>query len=178
MSLKEKQKKTKYLAVSAMLCALGVILLSLGSLIEVLDISVACIASLLCIYAVIEIGGVYPWLIWAVTSVLAMILLPQKTPAVFYACFAGFYPILKEKLEKRPTKVALPVKLLVFHASLLLMYAGMKLFAPAALEGDGYTWIYLAAYAVSFGVFFLYDIALTRLITLYLYRFRNRFKLK
>ena len=27
MSLKEKQKKTKYLAVSAMLCALGVILL-------------------------------------------------------------------------------------------------------------------------------------------------------
>ena len=178
MSLKDKQKRTKYMVVSAMLSALGVIFLSLGSLIEVLDISVAVIASFLCIYAVIEIGGIYPWLIWATTSVLAMILPLQKTPVIFYACFAGFYPILKEKLEKHPTRVALPIKLIVFHASLLLMYAGMKLFAPEALEGNEFGWILLAAYAVSLVVFFLYDFALTRLITLYLYRFRNRFKIK
>ena len=94
------RKRTKYLTVSAMLCALSVIILSLGSLIEVLDITTAVLASLLCIYAVIEMGGAYPWLIWPVTSILALLLLPQKTPALFYALFAGFYPILKEKLEK------------------------------------------------------------------------------
>ena len=76
------RKRTKYLTVCAMLCALSVIILSLGSLIEVLDISVAVFASLLCIYAVIEIGGAYPWLVWLVTSVLALLLLPQKTPAL------------------------------------------------------------------------------------------------
>ena len=36
-----------------MLSALGVVLLSLGALIEVIDISMAVIASLLCVFAVI-----------------------------------------------------------------------------------------------------------------------------
>lgn len=166
------------MVIGAVLSALGVIILTLGSLIEVLDVSVAVIASFLCIYAVIEMGGVYPWLIWLVTSVLSLILLPQKTPALFYACFAGFYPILKEKLEKYPVKFAMPIKLLIFHISLLLMYVGMRLFLPTALEGTEFGWILLALYALLVVVFFLYDYALTRIISLYLYRFRNRFKIK
>ena len=84
------QKRTKYLTVSAMLSALGVVLLGIGALVEVLDVTTAIAASFLIIYAVIELGGVYPWLIWLVTSSLALILLPQKTPALFYALFAGF----------------------------------------------------------------------------------------
>ena len=76
------RKQTKYLTVSAMLAALGVVLLSLGAMVEVLDISVAVLASLLTVYAVIEMGGAYPWLIWLVTSVLSLLLLPQKTPVI------------------------------------------------------------------------------------------------
>ena len=94
------RKRTKYLTVSAMLSALGVIFLALGAFIEVLDITTAVLASMLCIYAVIEMSGAYPWGIWVVTSILSLLLLPIKTPALFYALFAGFYPILKEKLER------------------------------------------------------------------------------
>ena len=178
-SFEKKKQQTKYLTVSAMLCALSVIILMLGSFIEVIDLSVSVIASLLCVYAVIEIGGMYPWLIWAVTSVISLLLLPQKTPALFYALFAGFYPMIKEKLEQRfrPT-VAMPIKLGVFHVSLVLMYGVLRLFLPAQLEGLVIGWILLGLYVAAVGVFLLYDYALTKLISGYLYRWRKYFKLK
>ena len=90
---KKTSTQVKYLTVSAMLCALGVVILGLGAVIEVLDITVAVIASLLTVYAVIEIGGAYPWLIWVVTSIVALLLLPLKTPVLFYAFLTGYYPV-------------------------------------------------------------------------------------
>ena len=96
-----KHNSTRKLTTCALLAALGVVLLYLGSLVEVLDVSMAVIVSLFCIFAVIEYGGSAPWLIYAVTGVLSLILLPIKTPALLYLLFFGYYPILKEKLEKR-----------------------------------------------------------------------------
>ena len=146
-SIESRKQQTKKLVVSAMLCALGVILLMLGAFIEVIDLSVAVIASFLCIYAVIEIGGAYPWLIWIVTSLISLLFLPLKTPAIFYALFAGYYPMVKEKLEKRfsPT-IAIPLKLAVFHVSLALMYGALRLFLPAQLEGIIWSWMLLAPF--------------------------------
>ena len=68
-------------------------MLYLGSMVEVLDISMAVIASLICVFAVIEYGKGYPWLIFSVTAILSLLLLPNKFPAVVYGCFMGFYPI-------------------------------------------------------------------------------------
>ena len=175
----KKKQQTKFLTVSAMLCALGVIILMLGSFIEVIDLSVAVVASLLCVYAVIEMGGMYPWLIWVVTSVLSLLLLPQKTPALFYALFAGFYPMIKEKLEQhfRPA-IAIPIKLGAFHVSLALLYAVLRLFLPAQLEGLVLGWFLLGLYATCIIAFFLYDYALTKLISGYLFRWRRYFRIK
>ncbi len=173
------RKETKYLTVSAILCALGVVLLMLGSLISVLDISVAVIASLLCVYAVIEMGGAYPWLIWVVTSILSILLLPQKTPALFYALFAGFYPILKEKLEKLRRPITLLLKLIVFHLSLALIVLVGTLFFPGFLgTTPGAWWFFAVLYLMCLVCFLLYDFALSRLITFYLIRLRNRFRIK
>lgn len=167
------------MVVGAMLCALGFIILALGAFIEVIDLSVAVIASLLCVYAVIEMGGIYPWLIWIVTSVLALLLLPQKTPALFYALFAGFYPMVKEKAEGkfRPT-IAIPIKLAVFHVSLLAMYGILRLFLPTELEGLAGGWVLVGLYVAAVAVFLLYDYALTKLISGYLFKLRRYFKLK
>jgi len=172
------RKRTKYLTVSAMLAALGVIILMLGSLIDVLDVSVAVLASLLTVYAVIEMGGAYPWLIWLVTSVLSMVLLPQKTPALFYACFAGFYPIIKEKLEKLKRPIALLLKIVVFHLCLGALLVMMRLFLPDLLDMEGARWLPAVLYAMCFGCFLLYDFALTQLITYYLVKLRKRFGIK
>ena len=162
-----------------MLCALGVILLMLGAFIEVIDLSVAVLASLLCIYAVIEIGGAYPWLIWIVTSLISLLFLPLKTPAIFYTLFAGYYPMVKEKLEKRfRPAIAMPIKIAVFHVSLALMYGVLRLFLPAQLEGIIWGWMLLVLYVGAVVVFVIYDYALTQVISAYLSKFRRYFKFK
>lgn len=171
--------QVKYLTVSAMLCALSVIILGLGAVIEVLDISVAVIASLFVVYAIIEIGGAYPWLIWIVTSIIALLLLPLKTPVLFYALLTGYYPILKQKIERRMARVpAWTTKMGVFVLSLALIIAMAWLFAPALLETTG-GWIMVAA-TLALGVvaFILYDFCLTRLIAVYFAKLQKRFRIK
>lgn len=172
------RKRTKYLTVSAMLCALGVILLAFGSLLETLDITVAVLASLLCVYAVIEMGGAYPWGIWAVTALLAFLLLPQKTPVIFYTFFVGFYPILKEKLEKRKRPISVLLKLVVFHLCLGFIYLIFRIFLSGTLDSEAGAWFAALLYAMALLCFVVYDFALTRLITFYLVRLRKKFQIK
>jgi len=172
------RQRTKYITVSAMLSALGVVLLSIGAAVEVLDITTAVLASLLCIYAVIEMGGAYPWLIWLATSLLGLLLLPLKTPAILYGLFAGFYPILKEKLEKLKQPLSLICKLLVFHVCLAGIVAVFLLFLPTDGLLESSKWLPLVLYGMSLVVFVLYDVALTRLITFYLLRLHRRFRIR
>lgn len=162
-----------------MLCALGVVILGLGSVIEVLDITVAVIASLLTVYAVIEIGGAYPWLIWIVTSIIALLLLPMKTPVLFYAFLTGFYPILKQKIERRMARLpAWVFKMGVLAISLAIIWTVMWLFAPTLLETSGGRIMISSTLVIGVACFVLYDIALTRLITIYFVKLQKRFKIK
>ena len=160
-----------------MLAALGVVLLYLGSLIEIMDISMAVFASLLCVVAVIEYGGSWPWLIYGVTSVLALLLLPNKTPAAFYTLFFGFYPIIKEKLEKLPRVISWVLKELVFNIALAAMaLASILLFFTENNTLLSQPILLAAIFVLAEAVFVLYDIAMTRLITFYLVKLRKRFK--
>lgn len=168
-------QRTKRLAVCAMLSALGVVMLGIGSVISVMDISMAVIASLFCIFAVIEYGGAAPWLVFLVTGVLSL-LLPQKAPAMMYLLFFGYYPIIKEKLEKRPKAVAWVLKEVIFQIALV----GMLLLYHFVFMASGTVpWtMYLILAVIAEIVFPIYDFALTRLITLYIYRLRKRFRIK
>ena len=170
------RKRTKNLTICAMLCALGVILMTVGAFIEVLDLSTAALASLLCIFVVIEIGGGYPWAVWAATSLLSLLLLPQKTPAIFYALFLGYYPVLKAYFERLPQWISWVLKLVTFHASLGLIYLCLKLFIPIALEELGQSWLLLGTYGLALLCFIVYDFALAKLLTAYLYSFRKYFQ--
>ena len=160
-----------------MLSALGVVLLYIGSIVEVLDLSAAVLASLACIIAVIEYGKGAPWAVYGVTSVLALILLPVKTPAACYAIFFGFYPILKEKIERRPRLVRWVIKEAIFNVCLVVM--GFALYFLST-TGDNLLLenpLLIAATVVMAELaFVLYDISLTRVITFYIIKLRGRLK--
>ncbi len=166
-------KGTRALTVSAVLCALGVILLALGSLFQVLDLTMAALASILVIFAVIELGGKYPFLIYAVTAVLSMLLVPYKTAALAYLCFAGYYPMLKALFERRLPRVwSWVLKVAVFNAGLALaLFLAFKFFTAFEITAAWYYWL-LPVCSV---VFVVYDVALTRLITAYVFKWRSRF---
>ena len=169
-------QKTKRLAVCSALSALGVVTLTLGSLVGVLDISMAVIASLFCIIAVIEYGKSAPWLVFAVTAVLALIIIPQNTAAWMYILFFGYYAIIKEKLEKRSRVVAWILKELIFNVALAAIIVAEKLILLANTSEPWF--IYVALVLLCELVFPIYDIALTRLISLYVFKIRHRFKFK
>lgn len=175
-AMRSKTGKTKRIAVLAMLSALGVVILYAGAIISVMDISVAVIASMLAVFAVIEYGKSAPWLVFAVTSVLSLLLLPQKSPAVMYALFFGYYPILKEKYEKKGKIFGWVLKEATFHVAIIVMYFALRI---VAFESVNMPVIMLAVTLVLVEIVFpLYDVALTRVISFYIYRLRSRFKIK
>jgi hypothetical protein len=182
-------QKTKRLTVSALLCALGAVMLCMGRLFDgSLDLSMAALASLIVVWAAEELGGSYPWLIWLVTSLLALILMPFNTAAWEYLLFAGVYPMLRVLLEKIPRVPRFFVKLALFNGVIALgvLVLWNLLFPwaqsyPAALGAflggqgahPGYS---LAVFITANGAFVLYDFVIGRCITAYRVNFRNRFK--
>lgn len=160
-----------------MMSALGVVTLYLGSMIEVIDISMAVIASLFVIFTVIEYGGAAPWAVYAVTGVLSAILLPNRFPAAMYILFFGFYPILKEKIEKLRSRVwQWVIKEAIFNVCLVvLMYIARWLLF---IDVDVMTLMWAVFFLLANGTFVIFDIALTRLISLYIYKLRRKLRIK
>ena len=172
---KRKSSFDKRIVVAGVLVALSVIILYLGCAIEVLDLTMSAIVSLLVVVIVIEMGYNYAWLSYVSTSILSLVLLPQKTPAIFYMCFMGFYPIIKSYVERIGSGlVRWIVKLITGNAAIGLMFLLMSLFVPNEFEGG---WILALTYALALLAFIMYDIALSKLITLYFRMIRERLKI-
>lgn len=157
--------------------ALGVLLLYLGSVIEVLDLTMAAFASIIIVMAVIEMGGRWPYLIWLVTSALSLLLLPNKFIALLYLLFCGSYPIFKAMFERLHYVVSWILKLSMFNTALIIIvFLTMRITTMANQNPDViFTW---SVFLVGNAVFVLYDVALSKLITLYLVKIRSMLKLK
>lgn len=175
MRLADRRRRTKNLALASLLCAVGVVLLYVGSVFEILDLTMVLVASLPIVLAVIEMGSVWPWLIYAVTAVLGLILLPVKLPALVYIFLFGFYPILKEKTERRfRGALAWLFKTCIFFLSVGFLWLVIRLFLPdTSLEGGILLWLLALTLML-----FLYDVLLTRLVTRYVLTWRRLIKKK
>ena len=168
--------KTRRMTACAVLCGLNIVIMYLGTVIEVLDLSASVVASLACIFAVIEMGGSFPWLIYAVTGVLSLILLPfPKTVAFIYVLFSGYYPILKAHIERWNRPLAWVVKLILFNVAL----TGLVALSTWVLNiPDGLFEANVFVYLLGNVTFIVYDIALTGLITTYLRVWRKRLRIR
>lgn len=167
-------KNTKKLAISAILSAASVSVMYIGCLTP-LDYTAIALASIAIVFAVIELNGKYPYLIYVVTSVLSLLILPNKASALMYAMFFGFYPICKAAFERRHYVISWILKFSLFNTCLLLLITvttyilhiqdtGLELRITVILLGNV--------------TFLLYDIAFTQLITMYLVKLRTKLKLK
>lgn len=168
-------RKSRKLALAAILSALGTVLLYLGAVVEVLDLTCVAIASLIVVFAFIEMGGSYPFMIYVATSVISLLILPDKFGALVYLLFAGYYPILKAVFERLHYFVGWVLKLSLFGTSLLVI---ITLTAYVLKLPDTDLEMTPAVILLGFLTFVLYDIALTKLITFYLVKIRSMLKLK
>ncbi len=167
--------KAKLLARASLAAAAGVTALYLGAVVPTARLSLLCVATLGVTLVKMNCGGWWPLGCYAVTSLLSLLLLPDKTPAALYALFMGYYPLVKlraERIDKPAVRWA--VKLGVFHAAAAVLYLLIRsaLF-PAAAAAETAWWI-LWAGGVCF--FLVYDFVLGQLILYYLRRIAGRIK--
>ncbi|MBE6655871.1 MAG: hypothetical protein E7609_03235 [Ruminococcaceae bacterium] len=165
-------KSTKKLTVTALLSALGTVLLTLGSLLEVLDLSMAAIVSCFVVFLRIELGGAYPYLFWATTALCSLVIMPSSSAGLLFALL-GLYPLTKAILERRPPIVEWTCKLLLAGGILtvFVLVAKFVLLLPDAILTG---WLLPIFLTVALTAFVLYDIALSRLILFYGLRIRPR----
>ena len=175
MKQKAEKNNTKKIAASAMLAALSFSFLYIGTLTGVLDLCAVVVGALACAFAVIEMGAAWAWAVAAVTGTLSLLLLPDKFPAVEYVFLGGIYPILKSYIERLPKVTSWLIKLLYFN---VVLTVGI-LFAKYVLSVSD-DWAVLNAVVYAFGnVFFVvFDVALTLYISVYILRWRKKFKFK
>ena len=169
------KKNTKKLIIGAMLSALSVAAMLVGAFLEVLDLSVGVIASGAVIFALLELRGSYPVMIWLSSGILSLLLLPNKLPAVYFLLFFGWYPIAKLFFERLIFPLCWALKILCFCVSAVSMYFIGNLIVPIE---DMIGWAAPVLLVLSVAVFVLYDIALSRIILSYVRVWRHRLKIK
>lgn len=155
--------------------SLGILLLTI---VPITEISLAALAGIVGIPVVIELGKKYGILVYAVVSVLSLILVPTLEGKGLYIAFFGYYPVLKAALECRrfPRALEWIIKLAVFNAAVILAY--WLMLSVFHLDKDAFTirGISLPVVFLLLGnaVFFLYDRCLSGLIGKYLVKWQPR----
>ena len=177
---------TRRIATCGVFCALAVVMLGLGVVIEVLDLTAAAFAALILLPILLTYGGKYAGLSYAVTATLGVLLMPQSLSAWMYAGLTGFYPMVKQRLDRLPRVLGWIVKLLLLTAVLLLymaifffiMLGGEGSFTDAFFAGFGeadeppvMAW---AVVGLSVFTFVLFDLLIDRLLVIYYIRWKKR----
>lgn len=170
-------RKTKKLVLSSVCAALGVICLYLGGIIEVLDMTAAVAASLLVLFAVLEIGYGYAVAVYAIISFLGFLLLPNRSPAIFFLLMYGYVPMTKFFFEKHLGKFSWVTKLLLYNTLMLfLTFFGAELvgFSTENEWGIAAEIVMVIYIALANVVYVACDILYKRLSILYLKKFREK----
>jgi len=167
--------KTKKIAYGAVLTALCVVLLSIGSIITTLDISLAAYAGILILFITIEGGDKMAFSVYFSASVLSMIILPQKSPAFLFLFFMGWYPILKKHAERLRPLFAWAVKLSAYNTAILLLYLVTVKLLSLNYDLVEMTVVY---FLIANGAFVIFDLALSMFIPFYIFRIRKRIGFK
>lgn len=172
--LSQNRKNARRVAVSGLLSALAFLSMLIGAVTDVLDLSMFVFASLCIVFAVIELGIRWSFLIWGVTSLLCVLLLPSKAAAMIFL-FGGLYPIAKAYLERFPRLLSWALKIVLFN--LLLIAFLFVVNRVLGLTSAGYRFAVLEI-ALGNGAFILYDLCLTVCISAYLLKLRRRFRIR
>lgn len=159
---------SKKISFSSIMCALSVIMLFIGSVIEVVDITSAAMASFVVVVTMIELGSYYPVLLYFATSVLSFLLLPNKLVVFMYMLFFGFYPILKRYIERLKPISCIAAKFLVFNA-IIFVYCFLAEELLLAEVGNVKIYLIILLNVICFTL----DFALTLFVTAYVKKFRR-----
>ncbi len=174
-----KLKQSSKCAIGGIVSALSLVLMISVAIIPFLTYALPAVAGLLIVFIVVEIDKKWAFGVYAAVGILAFLLVPDKEVAMMYIAFFGYYPIIKAVLESRlPTAVCWAVKTLTFIVTMVAAY--LFLIFVMGITIDEIDEFGMVAVPMLLGAgcvaFVAYDIAMTRIITIYLIKWRKYFK--
>lgn len=186
-----KLNQSKKIALTGIISALAVAVM-LIAFFPYLTYAVPAAAGILTVVLVVEIDVKWAFLSYGVTALISA-LFCEKEASIVYIAFFGFYPIVKyliEKLQKRKLETVL--KFVLFNLCLVLVvilttaflgidvaeFMGTKDGFKFGALNLGYLAKYMGAVLVVLSnvMFFVYDYALDRVISLYYHKYHNKIR--
>lgn len=176
--MKRKSLTASYkIALGGILAALAVTSMLISNLVPIATYGCPALAGMMLIPIVIEIGRRWAVCVYAAISLLSIFLVADKEAALFFVAFFGFYPIIKAVFEEhlKPALCWL-FKILMFSLCMSAVFFVSVCFLD--IPKDSYTvfgfYIPWAFLIVGIFVFWVYDIALSRLIAAYVNIWRKK----
>ena len=114
-------KKSVAIAFSGVSTALTVVLLLAGSVVWVLNYTMPLVCGILLIIVKESMGKKYAWMVFAASAIISALIMSGDEGIMLYILFFGYYPIIRDSIEKINSKVIRVIlKLAVFNAAMVL----------------------------------------------------------
>ena len=167
---------TKTISVCSLFAALSVVVMLLAH-VGVLTYAVPALAGTLLVIIYLEFGIKNAFTVFITVSVLSF-LLSEKEASLCYCLFFGYYPLIKAYFERVKSKIVQWIlKILLFSVAFALVIILATFVLAIPMDTMSFGIYYIVGLCLSLEVMFvLYDIALTRVITLYLVTYREKFR--
>lgn len=170
-------KTSVKVTMGGVVAALCLVLMLLTSVIPFGTYAFPAFAGILLVLIVFNLGFPYAAAVYVITAVLSFLLVSDKEAALLFAVFLGYYPIVKGLIEKIKSKaVQYVIKVLLFNAAMIgAFFIGTSLLSIPKesfnIFGVYLPWLFLV---IGNAAFVIYDLCITRLVTIYLIKWHNR----
>ena len=166
------KSKTGKIAMGGICTALAVIFMFGASFVPGIELTLFLISSLFTAVMVLETGAAGGLSVYAASSLLGLILVPNKMALIPYIICFGYYAVLKYYIEKIKSGILqMTLKVIYFAAVLFIGLFVLKSVFTAGVHMPD--WPVGGLFAAGLVMMILYDYILTFLINWYIRRFKG-----
>ena len=130
------KNKTKNTAVCGLMTALSVVLMMLTTLIPVFMYVIPIVTGIIVLFVADVSNKKWGAGVYFSTAFLSILLITDKEAALTYALFFGYFPLIKESIEKLPKALAWFLKIVLFNIAAVGI--GVISFYVFGISGDEY----------------------------------------
>ena len=169
------KNRIRMIALCGIISAAEFVILYLSSVFQMLDLAIASMTIAFTVVLFIEYGIKPSLVVYAVVSILSILIVPNKFTPLCYLFFMGIYPIVKPFFDKPPKVIGYVLKLLYFNGGYILVYYIVSHFAMLDdIFGMGTPMFYVTI-AVANVAFLLSDYVIGLMSRLYVRVLRKKY---
>ncbi len=147
-------KNTRKLTFAAVACGLSLALLYISSLIQTGTIATEYLVGIILMLTASQSGIIYGISAYAVTGILCLVLLPDKSAAISYLIFFGSIPLVKFFAEKCSRAIEWIIKIIFMNIFICALYFIFRSVMPVAFP---LVYLWIAAFIIAI----VYDVLLS-----------------